>query len=151
VVVAIRVGDKFMLKCGIEVEVTDYVSAQNVTVIDATGKAKVTTSVQLRNGYVGWNTENKRYKRSDSVTTGFYVYAVRYKENIVYIGKGVGNRIEHVNSGISHCYQLNKLHFLGETVETELLSENLTEKQALAIEEMLINIQYPEYNITLKK
>ena len=43
----------------------------------------------------------------------YYVYVGVLDSVIMYVGKGTKQRINHLNSGISSCYQANKLHFSG--------------------------------------
>lgn len=41
----------------------------------------------------------------------YYVYHVFLEDEVVYIGKGAGNRYKHATSGKSHNYGLNKVWF----------------------------------------
>ena len=43
----------------------------------------------------------------------FEVYICKLDGNIIYIGSGANGRHKHCNSGCSHVYDLNKLHFEG--------------------------------------
>jgi hypothetical protein len=68
----------------------------------------------------------------------YYVY-VAYEGDIPrYVGFGKGRRHEHVNSGISKSYRLNKAHFAGIVLRVEFVAENLTQKDAEALEIKLI-------------
>lgn len=49
-------------------------------------------------------------KKSNKVET-FEVYFCYYKDVVVYIGKGRLGRHKHCNSGASHVYKMNELHF----------------------------------------
>jgi len=40
------------------------------------------------------------------------VYLCYLEDEIVYVGSGKLNRHKHCNSGISHVYELNRLHFV---------------------------------------
>lgn len=43
----------------------------------------------------------------------YEVYYCYYKGELVYIGQGIKGRNTHCNSGCSHVYELNRLHFTG--------------------------------------
>ena len=47
----------------------------------------------------------------------YYVYTGYSDGELVYIGRGSGNRKLHLNSGVSHVHKANKLHFLGKQIE----------------------------------
>jgi predicted GIY-YIG superfamily endonuclease len=76
----------------------------------------------------------------------YYVYIARIGEEIVYIGKGSGKRFEHVNSGTSHNYYLNKAHFEGVVMDVQVAEEFELEKDALAREAQLIEEHKPRWN-----
>ena len=85
------------------------------------------------------------------VTYDQVVYAVKHDGVIVYIGSGTRGREKHGCSGISHVYELNKLHFSGANLSVELLMEGLSKKIAIEEERNLI-IQYkPIYNTRFLK
>lgn len=73
----------------------------------------------------------------------WYVYVGRHNDEIVYVGKGTGNRMEHLNSGKSNCYHANKLHFSGEFINVEVVQYFDTEHEALIHEKKLIEIEQP--------
>lgn len=75
-----------------------------------------------------------------------YIYIARIDDEIVYIGKGVGKRYEHVNSGISHNYFLNKAHFSGIVMDVEIYQRFDTDEEALAAESALIKLHNPKWN-----
>ena len=52
---------------------------------------------------------------------GNYVYFVLKGEEVVYIGKGVGRRYEHTDSGVSNNYELNRDHFDGILLNTHIV------------------------------
>ena len=68
----------------------------------------------------------------------YYVYAAFVDKKLKYIGKGKGNRYEHVTSGCSHVYGLNESYFQGKTIEVGIVRDNLTESEALDLEAGLI-------------
>lgn len=84
--------------------------------------------------YLGVNTEK------------YYVYLAIHKEEIVYVGKGKGNRYLHVTNGSSHNYYLNKLHFEGECVKVVIYKEYNSNEEAVLDEKRLILEYYPAYN-----
>lgn len=77
----------------------------------------------------------------------YCVYIARVRGSILYIGSGVHGRWEHVNSGTSHNYGLNKLHFSGEELEIEVVFSGLSKKQSLKEEKFLILLHKPSLNV----
>lgn len=73
------------------------------------------------------------------------VYIVRYKGEVLYIGEGKKGRSEHVHSGVSNIYTLNKLHFSGEVFDMEVISCDCKE-QSKELEKKLIKSLRPLYN-----
>lgn len=77
----------------------------------------------------------------------YYVYIVRYKEEIVYIGKGKYRRYEHINSGCSHIYEANRLHHSeGAKFDVDIIHKNSTDESATAKEKELILKHKPKWN-----
>ena len=74
------------------------------------------------------------------------VYIARLDDVIVYIGSGSNGRHRHVNSGTSHVYELNKHHFNGISFDVEILGNNYTKEESLALEKELIEKHQPKYN-----
>jgi hypothetical protein len=77
---------------------------------------------------------------------GHYVYAATYNNEIVYVGKGQDNRWLHCTSGVSHVYELNKLHFEGKEVTVEIIKEDMTADEAFKFERELIEKINPPFN-----
>lgn len=73
------------------------------------------------------------------------VYIASYKGDVLYIGEGKVGRSEHVKSGISNIYTLNKLHFSGEVVDVEVIPCE-TKEQSKRLEKELIQSLQPLYN-----
>jgi dihydroneopterin aldolase len=67
-----------------------------------------------------------------------YVYVCKLKDRVIYVGKGVGDRIKHCLSGKSSSEELNKLYSDGEPLSVEKVAENLTEEMATHLEESYI-------------
>lgn len=76
-----------------------------------------------------------------------YVYAGEYEGQLVYIGKGKGTRFEHLNSGRSSCYEANRLHFSGGTLNVYKVADNLTDEDACELEQLLICEAQPAWNV----
>lgn len=83
---------------------------------------------------------------AEKINKDYYVYSGAYGGKIVYVGKGVKERCLHLNSGISHLYEANKLHFLGEQIDIKIELEGLTSEQALEEEKRLIIDWQPLWN-----
>lgn len=77
----------------------------------------------------------------------YYVYAVEIDGVFIYIGKGYKTRWEHTVSGVSHVYELNRLHFDEQPLIVICLAQNLTSRQAHWFEQNCITKYNPEFNI----
>lgn len=75
----------------------------------------------------------------------FEVYICRYNGEIVYVGEGRKGRSSHCNSGTSHVYELNKLHFEGVVFEVEVTVVP-SKTIALEKEKELIRTYQPRFN-----
>lgn len=81
----------------------------------------------------------------------FEVYCCWYFGDIVYIGSGKAGRSYHCTSGISHVYDLNRLHFKdGENVSVEVVKFFENKKDSLEYEKQLILLHKPEFNTVFK-
>ena len=76
----------------------------------------------------------------------YLVYAVRCSEVVVYVGSGKVGRERHCQSGCSHVYELNRLHFSGEDIETSIVERFNTREDALQSEKLLIMQLRPKLN-----
>lgn len=96
------------------------------------------------------NSVGKRYmaaQKQPAETQKYYVYVAKNGEEICYVGSGVFGRWDHVSSGTSHNYGLNKLHFEGVVLDVQVLSEHDCVKDARSAELVLIKHFSPTYNI----
>lgn len=83
------------------------------------------------------------------------VYGVFKGDDLVYIGSGKlaceGNesqdRMNHVHSGISQCFYLNRDYFTGVILDVIIIKGFTNREDAFAYEEELIRKLNPEYNI----
>lgn len=75
-----------------------------------------------------------------------YVYVARIGKEVMYVGKGVGNRYKHITSGTSHCYEANKAHFSGADVSVVIEEWFNTDEEALSREAQLIKDLNPVWN-----
>jgi len=90
------------------------------------------SSVQLR------KPQNLVDKSLDKHKNKHYVYIVKLKGEVIYIGKGKHDRYLHPNSGTSHNREMNRLHFQGAVFDVEFAKENLTNEEAEKLELELI-------------
>lgn len=75
------------------------------------------------------------------------VYIATIKNKIVYIGSGKLNRHQHITSGVSHVYMLNKITFTApNTIKVMVLHSNLTKERSLELEMSLIEEYQPAFN-----
>ena len=73
------------------------------------------------------------------------VYLCYLEDEIVYVGSGKLSRYKHCNSGTSHVYELNKLHFEGVVFDVKV-QKFKTRKTALNKEIELIKKHLPKFN-----
>ena len=76
---------------------------------------------------------------SDQITNHIVYRVFDDNKQLRYIGEGKPNRYEHVNSGISHNIKINEHYFLKGKMEVEIIMDNLSKSESLAIEKILLN------------
>ena len=75
----------------------------------------------------------------------FEVYICKLDGNIIYIGSGANGRHKHCNSGCSHVYDLNKLHFEGKVFDIQVKKFN-DKQDSINHEKDLILKHKPRFN-----
>lgn len=75
----------------------------------------------------------------------YEVYLCKHEGIVVYVGQGYYNRHKHCNSGTSHVYELNKLHFQGVVFDVEV---TILDSKDVAVkkERELIKKYLPKFN-----
>lgn len=81
-------------------------------------------------------------------TKSYEVYECYNGTELVYIGQGCVGRHKHCNSGVSHVYELNKLHFEGVVFNVKV-EPCATKDEALKIEFEKIQRYNPKLNVAL--
>lgn len=76
----------------------------------------------------------------------YEVYICKKDGHIIYIGEGLAGRHEHCTSGVSHVYELNRLHFIGDVVDVSVVLSGLDKETALQKESSLIKELRPTLN-----
>ena len=76
----------------------------------------------------------------------YYIYQGYAGGDLVYIGKGSGDRYKHLTSGTSSSIKANEAFFKKVYVYTEIIATGLTEENALLIEKLLIKQHKPLWN-----
>ena len=76
----------------------------------------------------------------------YEVYICKYEDVVLYIGQGKLGRHTHCNSGLSHVYGLNRLHFGKVNFTVEVLSLHESQTEALEEERKLIYLHAPKFN-----
>lgn len=75
----------------------------------------------------------------------YEVYICKLNDEVLYVGSGRTTRHKHCNSGTSHLYELNKLHFQGITFDMEVMEYD-TKEEALMTEKFFIADLKPKLN-----
>lgn len=87
-----------------------------------------------------------KHKKVKKEKDTFVVYAAILDNEIVYIGEGLIGRELHCTSGTSSVYGLNCAHFIGKTIDVEILAEVDTKQEAERIEREMILKHTPRFN-----
>lgn len=72
--------------------------------------------------------------------------ATKEDGGVLYVGQGRIGRSSHCDSGTSHVYELNRMHFSGETINVEIVGSGLSKEEAQKKEVELIHSLRPELN-----
>jgi hypothetical protein len=87
------------------------------------------------------------YNINECARGEYYVYlAFNTNDELVYVGSGKGFRDSHVNSGISHNKELNKMHFSGEKLFVHRFLVDVSKEDALRFEKAIIRLMNPAAN-----
>ena len=76
----------------------------------------------------------------------YIVYTAKLNGEVVYVGSGAYGRESHVNSGCSHVYEINRLHFKGIKFIVEVVDRFETKKESIEVEKSLISQHRPVHN-----
>ena len=78
----------------------------------------------------------------------YEVYVCSYKGDVVYVGEGRKGRHHHCNSGTSHVYELNQIHFTEgkDLLKVQVVQECTSKVEAEKFEMKLIKKFSPLYN-----
>lgn len=76
----------------------------------------------------------------------YEVYVCKFEDEVLYVGQGVSGRHNHCTSGISHVYELNKLHFKGVEVSVDIVHIDMRQEKVLELEKKLIYELQPKFN-----
>lgn len=80
------------------------------------------------------------------MTKSYEVYVCKLDDEIVYVGQGEKGRHRHCNSGVTHVYELNKVHFEGGSVDVNVVLVSAMKKEVLKLEKELILKYRPKFN-----
>lgn len=76
----------------------------------------------------------------------YVVYCAKFGGEVLYVGSGVSGRELHCVNGMSHVYELNRLHFKDEKVIVEVLNKDISRKQSRQEEIKYIKTLMPTLN-----
>lgn len=82
----------------------------------------------------------------------YYVYVLKYGKDVLYIGYGCGDRVNHVLSGVSHNKALNTFVALGydpSKLTIIKLMEDIGRDLAQIVEYRLLQVINPLFNINV--
>lgn len=142
-------GSIFTTKNFGDIEIVEVKGCKGITIkwLDTGRIQKSVTSTEIRSGNLC------DLRRKDdlcllAVGDNYYIYGVKYKGEIVYIGKGIRRRYLHACNGRSHNKELNRIYFCeDEKVEVFIiLSGIIDSKQAQRLEKEFILEFNPKYN-----
>lgn len=87
------------------------------------------------------------------MTKMYELYYCIYKGEVVYIGQGAKGRHKHCNSGCSHVYELNQIHFQEGTdvLETKVLLIGPSKEKMIELEREHIEAMRPRFNFRYLK
>lgn len=87
------------------------------------------------------------------MTKMYELYYCIYKGEVVYIGQGAKGRHKHCNSGCSHVYELNQIHFQEGTdvLETKVLLVGPSKDKMIELEREHIEAMRPRFNFRYLK
>jgi hypothetical protein len=74
------------------------------------------------------------------------VYAGWLDGTCVYVGEGKPKRYMHLNSGVSHVYEANAIHFKGREIVIKILHQGLSKEESLKLEADYIEEFIPAWN-----
>lgn len=77
----------------------------------------------------------------------YEVYVCKLGDEVLYVGQGRCGRHKHCNSGASHVYELNKLHFSGIEVIVDVVYVDSRKDVVLEKERKMIYELQPKFNI----
>ena len=121
-------------------EFQDWVMEEVLPAIRKTGGFVEDVNKMVDNTFKGLDVDIKRVIKSAlrKDKNICYVYQVTIDGVLSYVGKGSGNRYLHATSGTSNNYELNKAHFSGKIIRSEILQGGLSDYQARKLEKKLI-------------
>jgi len=91
--------------------------------------------------------EKEAKKKVLEESKNYEVYAaVDALGNYLYIGSGLSGRSSHCNSGVSHNYELNRLHHTGCNMQINILHNNVSKAESLLLEIKAIEQHKPVCN-----
>lgn len=82
------------------------------------------------------------------MTKVYELYQCKYNGEVVYVGQGARGRHRHCNSGCSHVYELNKVHFSEgvDALEVNIIQEFSSKIDAENQEVVFIQKNKPKFN-----
>lgn len=146
----LKLGDRIRSKRNGFYEVVEIISADKIRITwDDYEISQYCTSCQIYTNSV--KPRSLSHQAVLDGLKGFYVYLVIAKDSgeVLYVGKGKGRRVQHANSGMSHNYHLNRLHFEGKISHVKVFKDDLSEDEALDLERQLIEKHHPFCNTVL--
>ena len=139
-----KIGDKFVSKSGLIVTVESFGNIANYyNMVDNRGnRSENVKGSRLIKENMIWPFMNPVYP------DGVYVYIAYLGETPYYVGSGKGPRYQHINSGHSHSRLLNQHLFCEpEKLRVEIYKQGLDRQTALDIEQELLDLYKPAYNV----
>lgn len=120
-------------------EIVDIKDSETITIKwHSNGGIQSNVNTQaVRTGYIK-NTTLEKVADDPSLPKGHYVYMTTVDGEVVYIGRGTGNRMYHTISGASGNKELNRLYFSKARMITEVVQQDMDKEAAKRLEKLLI-------------
>jgi len=144
-----KIGSVHPTKLHGDIEIVEVINSKNMTIkwLD-TGRIQFKVYASDIRNLLLKDSERKNEWDYLGVGSNYYIYGVKFNNEIIYIGKGIGKRYLHVKSGSSHNRELNRIYFCNEnSAEVFLILGGIKDSEQVDRLEKEFIIEFnPKYN-----